>query len=346
MDSHIVKKLMAVLLAFSGYAYADGNDLLINQRNALDTATTTRVVASPLTDGLLYYNTSTLLPSYLTLGTGLSITSGVLSASAGAVAWTDVTGKPSFATIATTGAYADLTGKPSLFDGAYSSLTGVPSTFTPSSHTHTASQISDSTTAGRAVMTATDAAAARTAIGAGTGNGTVTSVVAGTGLSGGTITSTGTISLPNTGTASTYSGVTTDAQGRVTAGTTRSFNSSPTKTLVTSASGQGGVVLDASRDAFVAYWIDTSITTNIGGTSTITLFLEVADTNSATPGDWTAIAKTSNGNTITLAIALQSQQPQALILTSMVRAGKFVRIRYATAGTASASYGGGQEVLM
>lgn len=41
-------------------------------------------------------------------------------------------------------------------------------------HTHTASQISDSTTVGRAVLTATDAAAARTAIGAGTGNGDVT----------------------------------------------------------------------------------------------------------------------------------------------------------------------------
>lgn len=41
-------------------------------------------------------------------------------------------------------------------------------------HTHTASQISDCTTVGRAVLTATDAAAARTAIGAGTGNGDVT----------------------------------------------------------------------------------------------------------------------------------------------------------------------------
>lgn len=37
-------------------------------------------------------------------------------------------------------------------------------------HTHTASQISDSTATGRSVVTATDAAAARTAIGAGTSN--------------------------------------------------------------------------------------------------------------------------------------------------------------------------------
>ena len=38
------------------------------------------------------------------------------------------------------------------------------------SHTHTASQVSDSTSVGRSVLTAADAAAARTAIGAGTGD--------------------------------------------------------------------------------------------------------------------------------------------------------------------------------
>lgn len=40
----------------------------------------------------------------------------------------------------------------------------------PTSHTHTATNISDSTVTGRSVLTAIDAAAARTAIGAGTGN--------------------------------------------------------------------------------------------------------------------------------------------------------------------------------
>lgn len=56
----------------------------------------------------------------------------------------------------------------------------------------------------------------------GYGTGSVTSITAGTGLSGGTITTSGTISMPNTGTAGTYGGdqkyvqLTTDAQGRVT----------------------------------------------------------------------------------------------------------------------------------
>jgi hypothetical protein len=48
--------------------------------------------------------------------------------------------------------------------------------------------------------------------------GTVTSVIAGAGLSGGSITSSGTISLPSTGTTGTYTKVTTDSFGRVTAG--------------------------------------------------------------------------------------------------------------------------------
>ena len=51
--------------------------------------------------------------------------------------------------------------------------------------------------------------------------GSVTSITAGTGLSGGTITTSGTISMPNVGTAGTYGSatqvpvITTDAQGRV-----------------------------------------------------------------------------------------------------------------------------------
>jgi hypothetical protein len=58
----------------------------------------------------------------------------------------------------------------------WTDLDNVPATFTPSAHTHPASAISDSTATGRSVLTAVDAAAARTAIGAGT-----SSLVIGTG---------------------------------------------------------------------------------------------------------------------------------------------------------------------
>jgi hypothetical protein len=47
----------------------------------------------------------------------------------------------------------------------WASLTGVPATFTPSAHTHVATDISNSTVTGRAVLTAADQDAARDAIG-------------------------------------------------------------------------------------------------------------------------------------------------------------------------------------
>lgn len=72
-------------------------------------------------------------------------------------------------------------------------------------------------------VSALDAATFRSAIGAGTGAGTVTSITAGTGLSGGVITGSGTIALANTavgagtyGTATAIPEITIDAQGRIT----------------------------------------------------------------------------------------------------------------------------------
>ena len=49
---------------------------------------------------------------------------------------------------------------------AWADVTGKPSTFPPSVHTHVATDISNSTTVGRSVLTAADAAAGRTALGA------------------------------------------------------------------------------------------------------------------------------------------------------------------------------------
>lgn len=54
----------------------------------------------------------------------------------------------------------------------WDNISGKPVTFPPSAHSHTATQLSDSTPTGRSLMTAPDPQAARAAIGAGTGNGT------------------------------------------------------------------------------------------------------------------------------------------------------------------------------
>ena len=64
---------------------------------------------------------------------------------------------------------------------SWGDVTGRPTAYPPETHTHTASQISDATTTGRNVLTASSQAAARSAIGAGTSNlalGTTSSTAA------------------------------------------------------------------------------------------------------------------------------------------------------------------------
>lgn len=56
--------------------------------------------------------------------------------------------------------------RPLSYVPTYSEVTGKPSTFTPASHTHPATEISNSTTIGRSLVTAADALAGRTAISA------------------------------------------------------------------------------------------------------------------------------------------------------------------------------------
>jgi hypothetical protein len=90
----------------------------------------------------------------------------------------------------------------------------------------------------------------------GGGTGTVTSVTAGAGLSGGTITSSGTISMPNVGTAGTYGSassvavVTTDPQGRV--------SNAVTTAIAVAQSAVAGLVTDLGNKA------DKSVTATAG----------------------------------------------------------------------------------
>jgi hypothetical protein len=70
---------------------------------------------------------------------------------------------------ATSGNPGYIVGKPNIStvgqSGNYSDLLGIPTTFTPASHNHVAADIGDSTTVGRAVLTASTASDARAALG-------------------------------------------------------------------------------------------------------------------------------------------------------------------------------------
>jgi len=125
----------------------------------------------------------------------------------------------------------------------------------------------------------------------------------------------------------------------------RSFTNNASRSLTTST-GAAGFQVSSTRDAAVNYNVTSSTTATIGGASSITVVLEIAPTNSATAGDWVEISRFSNGQTITLAIALQSVQTGAGNLGGIIPAGYYAKLRTITSGTASATYNTGQEVLL
>lgn len=444
-----MKNLLLLALLLPSLAWSAANSLLFTQRSAADDGNLTRVVTCATGPCLLQYDTGSQLPSFLTLGTNLSITSGVLNAaSSGQVQsdWTASSGaafilhKPSLATVATSGAYSDLTGIPSTFapsahTQAFSTITSTPTTLsgygitdgvtataltttlssyvtssalttalssyatsatvtsglagkfnTPggttaqylrgdgtaatfptavSSFTNDAGYLT-SVSSGQVTtalgFTPVSQAGARTAIsltttgtsGAATynnstgvlnvpnyapGTGTVTSVVAGTGLSGGTITTSGTISLPNTGTAGSYSGVTTDAQGRVSAGTARSF-SYTTRALNTCFQ------VSSTRDAQVSYVVEIATTSTLTSGQQGTVFFEISDDSSCIVNTQ-EVVRFTNANSQSLGLTVTMVQTVSGALPGIVPAAKYAKLRTQNVtGTPTFTAHPGQETLM
>lgn len=174
--------------------------------------------------------TVSLAPSGVTAGT-----SG--SGTAVPVVTVDTYGRiTSITTQTVTPAWASVTGKPTTLAG-YGITDAVPNTASVSGTTSltgggalsgaplTISLVGDVAAPGNGYYYGTDATGVKGyhvlpagGGGGGGGSGTVTSIATGTGLQGGPISTSGTISLTNTGvTAGTYQGITLDAQGRATA---------------------------------------------------------------------------------------------------------------------------------
>lgn len=129
--------------------------------------------------------------------------------------------------------------------------------------------------------------------------------------------------------------------------TSRVFTNNASRTIQTVAAAGNGVQLSSTRDSFVSYSASISTSATIGGAATGYIVLEVCATNSATAGSWQEVARLSNSQTITLAVALQSIQVITGNLVAMVPAGYYERLRSVqSSGTPTFAYVSGQEVLL
>lgn len=77
-----MKKLFALLLLTPSLCFALANDMILMQRNPVDTGNITRIVPWTAVDSLFWFDGTAVQPKLVTLGTGLSITTGVLNAAA------------------------------------------------------------------------------------------------------------------------------------------------------------------------------------------------------------------------------------------------------------------------
>jgi len=164
-------------------------------------------------------------------------------------------------------------------------------------------------------------------------NGTVTSV----GLSssdfsvtGSPVTTSGVIvaNLRTSGiTAGTYSAVTVNNKGIVTAGTNRSFS-------IAIRSLNSSFQTSTTKDAEVRYTVTISVTTGASSPQAGTVFLEYSPNGST----WTTIGQVTHQIDAGVMIIAETKQ-----IGGYIPAGYYVRLR--TSGTATITYVTGQEIL-
>lgn len=158
--------------------------------------------------------------------------------------------------------------------------------------------------------------------------GTITSVTAGAGLSGGVITTSGTISMPNTGTPDTYDKVTTDAQGRITSGYNPTIYDSVIRSLNTA-------YLISAKESFLCYSIKIGVS--------ISISLGTASSGRLTPQHkspggsyWINLPYVENAPTLSglgiLTVGLL--QSTVLQFNCTIPAGDSVKFQTSTTGTA------------
>lgn len=303
-----MKTAAALLLALaSGSALADANSMVLTQRNSTDTGNLTRTMTVPTSPSLWFYNPTTQLPGYVTLGTGLTFSAGQLAMSAAPVNadWASNSGlsqilnRPTLATVATSGSYNDLNTKPTFAavatSGMFVDLLSKPTTLS----------------------------------GYGITDGATSSALS-AGLAGKFNTPTGTTSqyVRGDGTLATLPAV-----------TARSF-AYPTRSLSTCFQ------ISSTRDAQVTYGVDISTTVTLGGSPQGTVFLRTYTNNTCTTGQQTIISSTA-GQPTTLSVTVGQTMVGTANLSGMIPAGTWVQIETQNnSGTPSFTARQGEEVLL
>lgn len=127
---------------------------------------------------------------------------------------------------------------------------------------------------------------------------------------------------------------------------TKSFSNAPGRSLTT-GTGATGFLVSSTRDSVVNYSASIITTATINGSTAGSIVLEICATNSATAGDWVEIGRMTNGQNITLALALSSTNTQVTQIGGVVPAGYYAKLRQITTnGTPAFSISTQQEVLL
>lgn len=335
-----MKRLLLLLLALPLLAHAQVDKTVrIQMFNGPMGFFQARDVPPPAgsVDGLLIFNASTGLPDYLTLGSGLSIASGVLSAAGGgsvncaAITDSTATGCSVLTAANAAAARAAIGAGTSSFSGAYSDLGGKPTTL-----------------AGYGITDAYPLS--------GNPSGFLTSINSGqiTGALGympynatnpsGYRTQAqvrADISLTTTGTgAATYDPLTGALNVPTPASAPARSFSYATRALNTCFQ------VSATRDALVTYSVDIATTLTLLAGQQGTVYLEIF-TNSICTAGTQEVTRFVNGQTGALTVGLSLQQNVTATLTGVIPAGSYVRMRTENnTGSPAFTARPGQETLL
>lgn len=147
------------------------------------------------------------------------------------------------------------------------------------------------------------------------------------------------VTLAAVGSAGTFSGVTTDSKGRVTAGTARSI-SSPSRSL------NSAFQPNTTRDTLGTYAVDVSCALSLSGGQSGLVTLQYAD-DSAQSTNVVSVQSGANGNTGALTIGLNITQLCTVTVSGVIPAGKYAKlVTTNTTGAPTFTFKNAQETVL